>query len=232
MFAQCVAQWTHSLGWACSFYWSTIFFIIFFSTSSSSYVLLPPNPASPLDCVFVLRIQNQASIEKAFRDTCLLCALCGESVVFPTWLDAAGELRSLEYKYSVLKKAKHWAQLAFWCVDALLGTDGAIPFSWAHRSWVSPRTMCASFCPSLPVGEIQPWHSTLTAWEGMLHQQRHSGEVHRTTRCTSCLTYRLLWEMWGSLPLSAKGTSFVIISAISCNSRMGESLRRWEGNQL
>lgn len=37
----------------------------------------------------------------------LLCALCGESVVFPTWVDTARELHSLEYKYTVLKKEKH-----------------------------------------------------------------------------------------------------------------------------
>ena len=37
------------------------------------------------------------------------------------------ELRSLEYKHTVLKKENHRAQLAFWCVHALLGTDGAIP---------------------------------------------------------------------------------------------------------
>lgn len=61
----------------------------------------------PLRLCVVLWVQNKASIEKAFRNTCLLCALCSESVVSSTWVDTACELHSLECKYTVLKKEKH-----------------------------------------------------------------------------------------------------------------------------
>lgn len=95
-------------------------------------------------------------------------------LVFLTWVNAVCELHSLGYKYTVLKKS--WAQLALSCVNILLGTDGAIPFSWAHGSWVSPRTMSVlvppcqlessglgmRICPATASGEL--YHAVRLTW--------------------------------------------------------------------
>lgn len=72
--------------------------------------------------------------EKAFRNRCLHCALCGESAAFPTSVDTSSELHSPVSKYSTLKKEKHQAQLAFLYLHPLLGTD---------RQFLSPELIIA-----------------------------------------------------------------------------------------
>lgn len=51
-----------------------------------------PKSSIPFRLCFALGVQRKASIEKAFRNMYVLCALHGESVVSPAWVDTAREL--------------------------------------------------------------------------------------------------------------------------------------------